>query len=579
MKPQYDAVIVGAGAGGSAIAWRLVQHGMRVLMLDAGPRFDPATDYRLDRPDWELKGFPHKPGSEGMYSFDEFQSLESAQDELRSWNRAIGRINKTGRREISGPGYQHVRGIGGSTLHFTGESHRMHPAAMRMRSDFGVAANWPMTYADLEPYYNVAEQLIGVAGPVDACERWRSSPYPLPPHRLCKASAHLAAAGSKLGMRWTANPRAALSLPYDGRPACNYCGNCNRGCPIGDKGSADVTFIRHAEKSDRCDIRPNAQVTHIETDGRKSVSAIRYVENGRSKRIETTRLILAAGAIETPRLLLANRSRAWPKGIANGSGQVGRNLMETSFWLSTGLIDAPLHSYRGLPADAICWDFNRPNAIPGVTGGCRFGSATQEIGLVGPIAYATRVVSGFGAALKQGVRDTLGHALSVGAIGEFLPNEGTFVSLDDKRKDAQGQPLAKIHSRLTQQDIDRLHFMAKTCRALLQAAGSKEMLEEFGSYDSFSSTHVFGTCRMGEDSKMSVVDAFGKSHEIDNLFIADASVFPSSGGGESPALSIQALAIRAADKIATGTVLAPSSPLPQSKLGREDQGHGLHPSQ
>lgn len=560
MKPRFDAVVVGAGAGGSAIAWRLAQHQLRVLVLDAGPRFDPVSDYRLHQPDWELRAFPEKDGSKGSYSFGELQRLEFEHDDLRSWNRVIGHLNKTNQREISGPGYHHVRGIGGSTLHFTGEAHRMHPASMRMRSDYGVAADWPLNYAELEPYYLVAERLIGVAGLDDAGVRWRSAPYPLPPHRLCKASSRLVTAGSKLGMHWTANARAALSLPYDGRPACNYCANCQRGCPIGDKGSADITFVRHAEHSGRCEFRPNAKVIRIETDRHRKITSIRYMENGKPQRIEAPLFILAAGAIETPRLLLANRSPVNSRGISNSSSQVGRNLMETLYWQSTGRIEEQLHSYRGLPADAICWDFNRPNSIPGVVGGCRFNSATQELGLVGPIAYASRLVSGFGAQLKQGVRDTFGHALSVGAIGEFLPNEGTFIKLDERRKDNFGMPLAKIHSRVTKQDINRLQFMARTCRSILHAAGSKEILEEYGTYDFFSSTHVFGTCRMGTDAATSVVNAFGRAHEIDNLFIADASVFPSSGGGESPALTIQALAIRMADRIATGSVLPPSSP-------------------
>lgn len=560
MKLRHDAVIVGAGAGGSAIAWRLAQHGLQVLLLDAGPRFDPATDYRLHRPDWERGGFPHKPGSSGRHAFAELQALDSAHDDLRSWNRVIGRLNKSDRRDVSGPGYHHVRGIGGSTLHFTGEAHRLHPAALRMHSDFGVAADWPLGYAELEPYYQVAEQLIGVAGPAEPSARWRSAAYPLPPHRLCKASAHLAAAGTQLGMNWVANARAALSLPYDGRPACNYCGNCNRGCPIGDKGSADVTFARHAAHSGRCEIRPNAQVTRIETDRHGKVMAVQVVENGQSKRIDAPILILAGGAIETPRLLLANASSRWRHGLANGAGQVGRNLIETLSWNSTGRIAEQLHSFRGLPSDTICWDFNAPNAIPGLVGGCRFSSATREIGWVGPIACATRGVSGFGAELKQGVRDLLGHALSVGAIGEFLPNDGTYVDLDQTQKDELGVPLARIHSRLSAQDISRLRFMAKTCRAILRAAGSVELLEEYGTWDYFSSTHVFGTCRMGADAQSSVVNGHGQAHEIDNLYIADASVFPSSGGGESPALSIQALAIRTADRIATGSCLPPTSP-------------------
>jgi choline dehydrogenase-like flavoprotein len=249
LKQRPDVVVVGSGAGGSAAAWRLVEQGLQVLVLEAGPRFDPVRDYRLTEPNWEQTGFPEKPGSQGRTTFTALQMLGEEHSDLRSWNKAIGQLNKSGQREVSGPGYHHVRGVGGTTLQFVGEAHRLHPASMRMHSDYGLGFDWPLSYADLEPYYGIAERLIGVAGPSIQEVRWRSSPYPLPPHRLCRASARLAEAGKKLGMAWQANARAALSETYDSRPACNYCGNCSRGCPLGDKGSADVTFIRHAEAS------------------------------------------------------------------------------------------------------------------------------------------------------------------------------------------------------------------------------------------------------------------------------------------------------------------------------------------
>jgi len=232
--------------------------------------------------------------------------------------------------------------------------------------------------------------------------------------------------------------------------------------------------------------------------------------------------------------------------------------METLSWNSTGLVPGLTQSHVGLQSDAICWDFNAPDAIPGVMGGCRFNSSTQEIGFTGPIAYASRVVGGFGKQLKDGVRASIGSALSVGAIGEFLPNEGTFVELDPQQKDRFGMPLPRLHSHLSHQEIERLKFMASQSRRLLKEAGATELVEEFGAWDHFSATHVFGTCRMGTDFLTSVVDAHCKSHEHPNLYITDASVFPSSGGGESPSLTIHALAVRAADAITSGTVLTPS---------------------
>lgn len=558
MTPAYDAVVIGCGAGGAAAAWRLAEHGLEVLVLEAGPRFDPARDYRLHLPDWELTGFPHKAGSAGRVSFAELDALDGKHDDLRSWNRVAGRTNKGARRLPSGIGYHHVRGVGGSTLHFTGEAHRLHPDAMRMKSAAGVAVDWPVGYADLEPYYAIAERLLGVAGPEDTAPRWRSAPYPLPAHWLCKASLKLAQT-SRAGMDWVANPRAALSQPYDGRPACNYCGNCGRGCPISDKGSADVTFVRHAEKSGRCEVKSGAAAVVLETRG-SGVRAVQYVMDGRGHRVEAPIVVLAGGAVETPRLLLANRSSRHPHGLANASDQVGRNFMETLHWVSTGLAPQSLASHEGLPADAICWNYNAPNGIRGIAGGCRFTSSTQETGFTGPISYASRIVRGFGPALKRGVREAFGRALTVGALGEFLPNERTRVTLDEANRDERGMPLAKIDARLTSLDVVRLAFMAERCRESLQDAGAIELVEEYGSYDYFSAPHVSGTCRMGRDPRTSVVDAFGRAHELSNLYIADASIFPTAGGGEGPSLTIQALAIRTADHIAKKSVLPPSTP-------------------
>lgn len=545
---SYDAVVIGAGAGGAAAAWRLCDHGLHVLLLEAGPRFAPAQDYKLHQPDWERQGFPVRPGSQGAVSFGEFSLLDANEKDLRSWNRVTGPLVRGARRETMG-GYVHVRGVGGSTLHFTGESHRLHPAALRLKTQHGAGFDWPLGYDELEPYYVLCEQLIGVAGPDAQGDRWRSAPFPLPPHPFSPASQRLADAGKRLGMHWQANSRAALSRPYDGRPACNYCANCQRGCPIGDKGSADVTFIRRAERSGKLTIKPDSQVTHIETSKAGKIVALTYVESGQTHRQETPLLIIAAGAVQTPRLLLANASAAHPTGLANSSGTVGRNFMETLFWSSTGLLPGLAQSHAGLPADAICWDFNAPDSIEGITGGCRFYSNVHEAGFVGPIAYANRAIAGFGHRLKSTLRSTFGSAISVGAIGEFLPNADSFITLDATQRDSYGVPLPKIHSVLGEENTRRLRFMAATSRQLLKEAGVTELVEEISTWDSFASTHVFGTCKMGASPEDSVVDAVGRTHDHPNLYLTDASVFPSTGGGEAPSLTIQALAVRTADAI------------------------------
>ena len=231
----------------------------------------------------------------------------------------------------------------------------------------------------------------------------------------------------------------------------------------------------------------------------------------------------------------------------------GNCTLETLYWGSSGLHPEPLGKYRGLPSDAICWDYNAPDAIPGVVGGCRFTPTTAEAGLAGPINYANRVVGDWGRSHKKRMREQFGRVLSIGSVGENLPDPGSFIDLDPKEKDAFGQPKARIHSHLADTEIKRLSFMAKTCRRILQASGVEKPFEEYGAYDNFNATHVFGTCRMGDDPESSVVDTYCHSHRWRNLLVVDASLFPSSGGGESPLLTIYALALRAAGHFARAT--------------------------
>ncbi len=543
-----DAVIVGSGAGGGAAAWTLSSAGMSVLLLEAGPVYDPAKDYRLDRDDWERSRFPEKIPAGKRQTFAPMQKLEDRWKHLRSWNRITGPYNSSDRR--ASWGYLHVVGLGGSTLHFTGEAHRMHPDAMRMHSRFGVAADWPLDYAELEPYYTRAERIVGVAGPKEDPVRWRSEPYPLPAHALSYTSQVLAKGCRKLGLGLVPNAVATLSVPYDGRPNCNYCGNCARGCPRRDKGSVDVTFIPKARATGQCTVKTGCRATRIDVGENDRVTGVHYRDGtGRSHFAPCRTLVVACGAVETPRLLLNSEGRHALAGLANESGQVGKHFLESLFWTGSGLHPDPLDSYRGLPSDSICWDYNAPDAVADIIGGCRFSPATAEADLIGPINYAKRVAGGWGHAHKRRMRETFGRILGVGAFGESLPSPHSFIDLDPEKRDADGLPMARIHSHLDEREIRRLDFMAGRVRAILEASGVKERVEEYGAYDAFSSTHVFGTCRMGRDTENSVVDRDCRSHRWRNLFIMDASVFPSSGGGESPSLTIEALAIRAAERL------------------------------
>ncbi|MEX1662727.1 GMC family oxidoreductase [Thioclava sp. 15-R06ZXC-3] len=545
----HDAVVVGSGAGGAAAAWRLCQHGLRVLLLEAGPTFDPARDYPLDSPGWERKGFPVRPGSQASITYGDLGTLHADSEDLASWSRGgfPWRLPAGSPRPPSSSGYSHVQGVGGSTLHFVGEAHRLHPDAFRQHSLTGSGTDWPLGYADLEPLYTEVEDVLGVAGADTNDERWRSRPYPLPPHPLSPGALALQQAGSRLGQSWQVNPRAALSAPWKGRPPCNYCGQCSRGCPLGDKGSADVTFLPQADETGRLTLLPNSIVTRLHTGPNGRIVRIDAIVAGRRESIETPILVLAAGAVQTPRLLLLSANAEMPDGVANSSGQVGRNFMETLSWRSVGFVPGLTGSHLGLPADAICWT---PSQADARVADFRLNHTTLETGLNGPIGYATRLVPGFGAEFKAALRESFGSALAVGAVGRVVPDARSGIDLDPLQRDAHGLPVARISSVLTEQSVTRLRQMAKAARAVLAEAGAV-LVEEAGSRDSFTATHVFGTARMGSDRTTSVADPLGRAHDHPNLWIADASTFPTSGGGEAPSLTIMALALRAADAIAS----------------------------
>ncbi|MBP1684942.1 MAG: hypothetical protein H6Q33_1085 [Deltaproteobacteria bacterium] len=550
--PDADVVIVGAGAGGLAAAWRLTTQGARVTLLEAGRRYEPTRDYPQTDDDFELRPFPYNAAvddeGEPRYGYGPAQEVEPALAAYRSWNRAQGALAPGNTRRYAQ--YAHVRGVGGSTLHFQGEAHRYHPDSLRMRSLFGVGVDWPISYAELARYYDLAEHVIGVAAPADNRFRPRSSVPVLPPHPLSYASMRLVPAFATLGATLIPNALAILPTAYNGRPPCNYCNACTSGCPLGDKGSADVTFLPTALATGRLDLRTQAQALQVETDPHGQAAAVVYRDaGGAHQRVTARYVLLAGGAVETPRLLLLSTSARFPNGLANGLRQVGEHLTESLFWLSVALLPDRVDSYRGLPIDGAAWDFAVPARIAnGCVGGFRLSSAHGAAGLRGPAAYAERLVPGFGAAHQRHLAAVFGHAVALLALGDWLPNRRTRVDLDPSLKDSAGIPLARITSHLGDNERQLLQRMADTTRALCTAAGA-QVVEETSALDLFSTAHVLGTCRMGDDPAQSVADADGFSHEVPNLAFADGAVVPSSGSGDSPMLTITALALRTADRL------------------------------
>ncbi len=537
-KHRFDCIVIGSGAGGASFAWRLASRGMSVLILEAGGRYDPYKDYPLNLNDWETKTFPYRTRID--HAFGATQELDDKHSDLKSWNIASNKLNRSNSRKYLE--YQHVVGVGGTTLHFQGEAHRLNPSAFRMKTLFGAGEDWPIGYEDLEPYYGEVEKIVGVAGPKEIPYRKRSSPYPLPPHKLSYASQKIEKGCKKLGLELLPNSVAILSTAYRDTAPCNYCNGCVWGCPRKDKGSVDVTFIPLAEKSGRCRILTNAFAGRIEVEkknGVKMAKAVSYRDaNGKEHSVEGRFIAIACGAVETPRLLLNS-------GI-NENGLVGKNFMETVSCQLVALHPERVDSFRGIPIDSIVWKWNEPDPKKlGFPGGFRLFPTAGTA--AGPVNYALHFHNGWGEEFVKNMDKTFGHAIAIDGIGEFFPNKDTFVRISEEDKDEFGIPLAEIQSFLGDSEIKMMDFMTKTSKEILKASGAGDIVEQFSTYDFFSASHVFGTCRMGRDPERSVVGPSLMSHEVQNLVITDASVFPSSGGGDAPSLTIEALSLRAAD--------------------------------
>jgi choline dehydrogenase-like flavoprotein len=500
---EVDAVVIGTGAGGAPLLARLARAGLRVVALEAGRWWRPEADFATD---------------------------ERAQRELFWRDERLS----AGDTPLSFGNNNSGTGVGGSTLHYTAYVPRAQPDDLRLLSEFGAGADWPLAYEDLEPYYEQAERLLGVSGPTPY--PWgppRRAGYPLPPLPLNGAAQLMQRGAAAIGMRTSPAPNAALSQPYhqEGvgwRRACTNRGFCQAGCSVGAKGSADVTFIPLAVAAG-AEIRPGCFVTGIETGPDGRVTGVVYSHNGAEHRQRCKALFVCAGAIETPRLLLLN-------GLANSSGQVGRNLMAHTGLQLWAQFDETVRPYKGIPGALISEDTHRP---PGAD--FAGGYLVQSIGVM-PVTYVSQLARSrglWGSELRGHMRG-YNHVAGINMLGECLPHAHNYVELAEER-DARGLPKPRAHFSEGENERRLTAHAELTMRAIFAEAGARDV------WRFPRNAHLIGTCRMGASARDAVVNADGRSFDIDNLYIVDNSIFPSALS-VNPALTIMALSLRAADR-------------------------------
>ena len=517
-----DVVVVGCGAGGAVAAKELAEAGLSVIVLEAGRRYEPYSDYLTDRTDFEIGG---------KLVFD-------PKDERRDlYTTSV----------TKGFSYSRVKGVGGSTLHYAAMSPRFHESDFRVRSEDGVADDWPFSYAELEPYYTRVEYELGVSGPDGAnpFEPPRSRPYPNPPHAFNLASQAIKRGADKLGLHMVREPLALPSRDWQGRPACVGAGTCHLGCLISAKSSMDVTYVRKAEATGRAEIRTECIATEIEMDPQARARAVVYLDkDGRRQRVGARAVVLAGNAVETPRLLLMNSSSRFPDGLANSSGLVGKNFTEHLAVFAWGLFPERVDPWRGTPTGGMIQDYYATR--PG-NGFARGWTMLVSSNSHWPLTVARRL-PGWGAAHKKSVHDLFGNYVCVTSVGEQLPDPRNRVELDPALTDNFGLPVPRLINHPRENDRAMIESIKESLETLLTAAGATKTWGN--EHAPGMSSHYFGTCRMGTNPGNSVVNAWGRAHDIPNLFIADGSVFV-TGGAVNPALTISALALRTAEGIIT----------------------------
>ena len=509
LNDSTPVVVIGSGAGGGTLANELCQKGVKVVLLEAGKR----------------------------------ESLESFQN--NEWG-SFGQITWLDKRTTSGtwrvakdfaglPAWI-CKTVGGSTVHWAGASLRLQEHEFKAKTTYGAIAganllDWPLTLQDLEPYYAKAEARIGVT---------RTHGIPgLPGNNNFKV---MYAGAKRLGYKSVHTGRMGInSRPRDGRPACQQIGFCFQGCKSGAKWSTLYTEVPAAEETGNLDLRTQAQALKIETGADGKVSGVLYADKDGNQRVQKARAVCVAGnSIETPRLLLNSANSSSPDGLANSSGQVGKNYMRHMTGSVYATFDKPVNMYRGTTMAGIITDENVNDPSRGFAGG--YELETLSLGV--PFMAAFLNPGAWGADFAAAM-DMYDHMAGMWIVGEDMPQESNRITLHASETDQFGLPVPNVHFDDHPNDIAMRNHAYKQGSAVYDAAGAIRNYE----VPPYPSTQNLGTCRMSAKAADGVCNGFGQTHDVANLFISDGSQF-TTGGAENPTLTIVTLAIRQADYIA-----------------------------
>jgi choline dehydrogenase-like flavoprotein len=502
-------VVVGSGAGGGTLATDLALKGIKTVCLEAGKRHE-IEDFLND--EW---------ASFGQLAWTDMRTTSG------SWRVAKDFANL--------PAWI-VKAVGGSTTHWAGASLRFQEHEFKVKTTYGNIAganllDWPITLKDMEPYYEKAENRMGVT--------LTNGIAGLPGSNNFKV---LEAGAKKVGYKQVHTGRMAInSAPRDGRGACQQIGFCFQGCKSGAKWSTLYAELPKGEKTDKLEVRPESHVTKIEHDAAGKVTGVVYRDkDGKEQRQKARVVCIAGNSIETPRLLLMSASSKHPQGLANSSGQVGKNYMRHMTGSVYGVFDKPVKMWRGTTMAGIVQDEAKFDPKRGFVGG--YELETLSLGL--PFMAAFLDPGAWGREFTSAL-DSYENMAGMWIVGEDMPQEKNRITLSKTAKDKWGNPVPDVSFDDHPNDVAMRNHAYKQGAAIYDAVGATRTFPT----TPYPSTHNLGTCRMSAVARDGVVNKWGQTHDIKNLFISDGSQF-TTGAAENPTLTIVALAIRQADYIA-----------------------------
>jgi len=526
---RVDVLIIGAGASGAAIAWSLLETRMRILCLEQGPRVRE-TEFPSLRDDYEVARYQE-------FSCDPNVRKLKQDYPINSKDSCITPVN--------------FNAVGGSTINFLGHWPRLKPSDFRTRSLDGVAEDWPVDYATLEPYFELNDRNTGVSG-LGGNPAYPDYTPPLPPIPIGKLGQTLAAGFNELGWHWWPSDVAILSEDHDGRQKCVNAGTCDLGCAAGAKGGTNFTYWPILENAG-VELRTECRVREILVDDETELASgvLYHGPDGQVHRQEAELVVVACNGIGTPRMLLNSKSKSFPDGLANRSGLVGKNLMFHPLTGVAGVFDEPMRGHEGPMACSILSqefyetdpnrDFVRGYGLHSGRSTTPMTYALGGYGIDNPIPW--------GRAHREIMDDIYPNLAGLTVVSEDLPEESNCVTLDAELTDSDGIPAPKITYRLSENTRRMLNHGEDRAREVLEAAGAKKVLAKTSDAVWWrAGWHQMGTCRMGHDPNRSVVNGWGRSHDVKNLFIVDGSIFVTAGA-VNPTSTIQALALYIGDSI------------------------------